>query len=296
MPEGDTVHKVAAVIDAELTGSRLEQVRLQGVYAAEKLAGSEVTRVEAIGKHLLVHTDYEAMVRVHLGMHGAWHRYSVGEKWKGSAHQAGVLLANSKVEMVCFQPSQVEVFSPRKQRWHPQLSRLGPDLLGPSVDFSEVVERARRLSPSTRLLGEVLLDQRIAAGIGNVYKSEVAFLGPLAGDPEKDDGGGVFRPTQGYSPWLALGEVSDQVLAGLYARARQLMLANLGGWMRTTRVDRRRSKKPRGSLCWVYERGGRPCYLCGQPLQSAHQGLAARATFWCENCQPDCRAVRVARL
>lgn len=275
MPEGDTVHKVAAVLAAELEGRQLAQVRLRGVFRAEALAGSTVRSVEALGKHLLVSLEGDPVIRVHLGMRGAWHRYRPGEKWKRSAHGASAVLSTDRTVLVCFEAAEVELFSARRRRWHEQLARLGPDLLGSEPDYTLVVQSARG---HDRRVGELLLDQRVAAGLGNVYKSEVSFLGPL------EEGADAFKPGPAVSPWAPVGELDDDQIAGLYRRGRVLLQANLGGWERTTTVDRRRFAKPACSF-WVYGRDGRPCLVCGGFIEKGYQGLASRVTYWCPNCQ-----------
>lgn len=266
MPEGDTVHKVARVLAADLVGKTLVRVALQGVFGDQKLVGRKVEKVEAVGKHLLVAIEGDATLRVHLGMRGKWHSYRPDEVWKRKPSGAAVVLATSERTLVCFYASEVEVFATRRRRWHPQLSRLGPDLLGPEPDYQAIVSRARQLCTVDRLLGEVLLDQRVAAGIGNVYKSEVAFMG---------EGEGFVPHARGVSPWRPLATVSDQQLAALYGRARSLLWANLGGHRRRTRQQG----------LWVYERGDETCLRCASLIRSRHQGLENRATFWCDGCQ-----------
>ena len=273
MPEGDTVHKVASVLARDLEGRALSRVYLRGDNRANRLQGKDVQKVEALGKHLLV-TVGEWTIRVHLGMRGSWHRYAPGESWKRSPRSAAVVLENRERALVCFQASQVELIAGQRRRWHPQLGRLGPDLLGEKPDWDAIMARLRRVD--RRPIGEILLDQRVATGIGNVYKSELAFLGPLEGD--------AFRPARGVSPWKSGQLVADEVWLGLYRRARLQLQANLGGWRRTTTRDRRVSA-PRGSRLWVYGRGGEPCFLCETPIESKHQGLNNRATFWCPSCQ-----------
>lgn len=280
MPEGDTIHKVAAVVRRELDGEILTRCLIRGVYGSERLRGARVLEVEALGKHMLVHFDREVQLRVHLGMHGSWHRYPAGAKWKRSPRSASVVLETEKTSLVCFNPMEVEVITTPQRHWHRQLQNLGPDLLGPDEpDWPAVYARCRELHPAEDLLGEVLLDQRVTAGIGNVYKSELAFMGPLESDP-------FALGARAYSPWAAWRSVPEQDLLGMLQRARPLLQANLGGWYRTTRVDRRSSPaSPEGNL-YVYGRVGEPCERCGEEIARGHQGLQNRVTYWCPKCQP----------
>jgi endonuclease-8 len=110
-------------------------------------------------------------------------------------------------------------------------------------------------------LADALLDQRTVAGIGNVYKSEVAFLERL-------------------DPWSPVRSYDDDELRAALATARRLLQANTRGGARITTGSGRR-----GEGLWVYGRAGRPCRRCGAPIRSARQGPLARLTFWCPTCQ-----------
>ncbi|MFA7481509.1 MAG: DNA-formamidopyrimidine glycosylase family protein [Vulcanimicrobiota bacterium] len=278
MPEGDTVHKVAEVIRKELNGRVLTDCRVRGVYGSERLAGSKVLEVRALGKHMLVAFDRDLQLRVHLGMKGSWHRYPAGIPWKKPRQSAVVVLSTASTELALFNAQEVELIPTPQLKWHRQLSHLGPDLLAASEpDWTDIVARCYRYRQAEDPLGEVLLDQRVAAGIGNVYKSELAFLGPLEED--------AFKPAEtGLSPHRVLSDVCPEQLKGLYRRARPLLQANLGGWSRTTRVDRRQTPAPKVAL-YVYERPGEECFRCGKTIQAGFQGLQNRVTFWCDGCQ-----------
>lgn len=279
MPEGDTIHKVAEVLRRELEQRALVECLVRGVYGSERLAGSKVQEVEALGKHLLLHFDRDLQLRVHLGMKGSWHRYPHAARWKMAESLASVVLKTESAVLVCFNALDVELIPSPQRKWHRQLNNLGPDLLAlHEPDWDELVKTAYRLHDSQYLLGEVLLDQRVAAGIGNVYKSELAFMGVLQGDP--------FQPAdKGYSPYSPLGEVSPEVLKGLFQRARHLLQANLGPWKRTTRVDRRLNPAPKDGNLYVYGRGEGKCYRCLGKIQVGYQGLQNRITYWCGSCQ-----------
>ena len=279
MPEGDTVHKVARVISRELEGKALTGCLIRGVYGSERLAGSKVVKVEAVGKHMLVTFDRDLELRVHLGMKGSWHRYKPGAKWKRPRNTAAVVLSTDTTVLVLFNALDIELIPTPQKKWYRQLNNLGPDLLGAEeLDWTEVLKRAFRLHKAQDELGEVLLDQRVAGGIGNVYKSELAFMGPLDGD--------AFMPAaQGYSPYLPLKDVPREALAGMYKRARLLLQANLGGWYRTTTTDRRKSPQPKEGTVFVYGRTSEPCRRCEGKIQMGFQGLQNRVTYWCEGCQ-----------
>lgn len=273
MPEGDTIHAVARVMAPDVVGQALVGLTLDKLprpIATKAL----VTACRAVGKHLLIELatvgDGAMILRVHLGMKGSWHRYRPGEAWQRPAIGARVELATERWVFVCFGPKDVDLIGRNAPRPNP-VAHLGPDLLGPSLDgdlTAEVVAHARRPDRAAMTLGELLMTQTVAAGIGNVYKSEVLFLERL-------------------NPWTTLGAVSDDDLRRLYLRARALMRQNLddGGWRITTRRARTGERVARGERHWVYRRAGLPCRVCATLVESRLQGDQARRTYWCPTCQ-----------
>jgi endonuclease-8 len=261
MPEGDTVHKLAAYLSPLLTGQCLTLARIRN-HPDAALAGHRITGVSAHGKHLFIHLDDGRVLRSHLGMRGSWHHYRAGEAWDKPAFQAGVELHVGGEVLVLFNPREVELRPSHAQPQRSLTAHLGPDLLDPAVDAARVVERARALLGADTLLADVLLDQRVAAGIGNVYKSETLFL--------------VRIP-----PWQTLAQTSDDALRAAYLEAARLLRANVRPGRRVTR----RSADAAGSL-WVYGRKDQPCHRCGTPIRYARLGRHLRSTYWCPLCQP----------
>jgi endonuclease-8 len=260
MPEGDTLHKVAMAMAPRLVGQALSEVRTRGGVVHGRLAGRRVAAVRAVGKHLVVELDDGTAIRSHLGMKGTWHVYAPGERWWRSAAQAGLVLATAAVVFVCFHPHEVHVLAAKEAARDPGLARLGPDVLADDFDPRDAVARARARTDTP--IAEVLLDQGVACGIGNVYKCEVLFI-------ERVD------------PFAPVARLDDDVLAALYARAQALMRANLGPGRRVTTGAAARE--------WgrhhVYRRAGRPCPRCRTPIRSLRQGVQARMTYWCPRCQ-----------
>ena len=276
MPEGDTIHAVARVMAPDLVGRPL--VALEVDQRPRQLDGTRVTGCEAIGKHLLITLTEPALtLRVHLGMKGSWHRYRPGERWRHPPSERRVVLQTAEWLFVCFSPKDVELTAPHHYH-RPQVGHLGPDLLGDTFDLDEVIARAHAVSASraeaSLAIAELLLTQSVAAGIGNVYKSEVLFIERL-------------------SPFTPAHIVDEPKLRAIYQRARDLMRENLdaGGWRVTTSrqahthgftPDR---AVPLSERHWVYRRARLPCRVCGTPIQSRLQGQTARMTYWCPTCQ-----------
>jgi endonuclease-8 len=265
MPEGDTLHKLARALQPRLQGQTIRLTRLRGVPPGAPLPAGRVESVTAEGKHLLIRFAGEEggarVLRTHLGLWGGWHQYAKGEVWQKPARQASVVLETEDAVFVCFNVREVEVMSAAGVQRRALITRLGPDLLGADVDLTVLPARAREILPGGAPLVDVLLDQRIASGIGNVYKSELLFL-------------------QGIAPMTALEDVSDEGLMAAYALARDLLSRNLGYGPRTTRFE----ADDRGTL-WVYGRRDAPCLMCGSVIRYARLGRDQRGTYWCQVCQ-----------
>jgi endonuclease-8 len=260
MPEGDTIHKLARFLDAELRGTVVAETRLHPALGPSRGA-ARIESVTCKGKNLYIHYDGGAALRSHLGLYGAWHRYRPGEDWRKPRRQASIVLVTPVWHLVCFNAREVQWLEAGGFRHRDGLYRLGSDLITAPLDPGALLGRCRgRLAPGTQLV-DVLLDQRIAAGIGNVYKSEVLFL-------------------EGCSPVQTLSATGDAALLALYRRAAALLKANLGGGPRATRENH----DGHGHL-WVYGRGGLPCLRCGMPVARGLLGQRPRSTYWCEGCQ-----------
>lgn len=260
MPEGDTIHKIAAFMAPRLTGQTVDAVRL-GATATPQFAGTEVREVEARGKHLRIALDNGKVLRSHLGMHGSWHVYGRDEAWQKPERQASLVVAAGGSDWVCFNAKEIEIIDVPGVRNRLLGTRLGPDLIADDCDPSTLVQRAREFDDGESLLIDTLLDQRVAAGIGNVYKSEVIFI-------------------ERQPPDRRLADTPDAVLSACFTRAADLLRKNLGGGKRVTRFPRDAA----GRL-WVYGRTGQPCLECSSPIVSRRMGRHYRGTYWCPSCQ-----------
>jgi endonuclease-8 len=272
MPEGDTIFRTADVLRAALVGRRITEARaqprpgLRRVPDLSRVVGATVSHVEPRGKHLLIGFDNGLTLRSHLRMSGSWHRYRPGEPWRRPERQASAILVTPESVAVAFNTPVVELLTEADIRRSVPLTTLGPDLLSRTFDGDEGLRRLR--ARNREALGNALLDQRAVAGIGNVYKSEVAFLERL-------------------DPWAPVAAHDDDELRGCLATARRLLEANTKGGARITTAS-----GARGEGLWVYGRSGRPCRRCGTAIRQGRQGDLARLTFWCPRCQPSRREPR----
>ncbi len=261
MPEGDTLHRTARVLATALSGQRILRAEVdpaRGTPSPERLEGRVVSSVEAKGKNLLVHLDDGHLLWSHFRMTGSFHVYRPGEPWTRPARQRTLALHVERAVAVGFNLPVLEHLTAQQAQRHPQLALLGPDLLSPTFDREAAVARFR--AEPLLSLGEALLDQRLVAGVGNVYKSEVLHL-------------------CGMDPFSTVSAATDAQLAELLGRARSLMLRNLDGRMRRT------AHGPSGERYRVYGREGLPCPSCETPIEMVRQGAAGRSTYFCPTCQ-----------
>lgn len=254
MPEGDTLVRTAAGLRPHLVGRRVTAATARAPGPrAERLVGATVTAVEATGKNLLVRFDNGLEVRTHLRMHGSWHRYRPGERWRLPAARARLVIEVPGSVAVCFDAPVVELLEQRAEALHPSLSGLGPDLSGESFDADEAIRRLRDPGRAELAIAEALLDQRALAGIGNEVKNEVLWESRV-------------------SPWAVVDALDDAALRDLVDTAREML-----------RLGAATGRRPRR----VYRRAGRPCPRCGALVRVARQGTdLPRLTFWCPGCQP----------
>ena len=274
MPEGDTIFRAARTLHRALAGKsvvRFESVfpHLNRVHDDAPLTGRTIENVRATGKHLLMEFSGELLLRTHMRMNGSWHIYRPGEPWQRPRHAMRIVIATADFVAVGFDIPVAEMIRAKELAKHDELRRLGPDLLGETFDAAEAQRRIRERGSSE--IADVLLNQRVLAGIGNVYKSEVLF-------------------SCGVNPFTKVASLDDSQLECLVATARRFLRANVSdnlaamttytGFRRTTRRS-----DPKERL-WVYGRAHDPCRTCGTPIMVRAQGPDARLTYWCPSCQP----------
>lgn len=215
MPEGDTLHNTATRLRPALEGQALTDVAFGQRRGMDRLrAGDVVTRVESRGKWLEIEVERGLVLRTHLEMNGVWHLYPPGERWRRPRHLARAVLATPSGTAVCFAAPVVAV----GHRGDGALDHLGPDLCRAPVDVDEIVRRVDAWADDRAAIGDVLLDQRLAAGIGNVYKCEALFA-------------------CGVDPFAPLSAVSPATRRALYETAATQLQANLGRLRRATSGD-----------------------------------------------------------
>ncbi|MDT5147333.1 MAG: endonuclease [Mycobacterium sp.] len=250
MPEGDTVWHTAAVLREHLAGRTLTRcdVRVPR-FATVDLAGQVVDEVLSRGKHLFIRVG-AASIHSHLKMDGSWR---VGNRPVRVDHRARIILEAGSIRAVGFDLGVLEILE--RDRDTEAVAHLGPDLLGPDWDPARAAEKLT--ARPDRPLAEALLDQRVLAGVGNVYCNELCFV-------------------SGHLPTAPVSAVADP--HRLVARARDMLYQNRFRWNRCTTGDIRA-----GRQLWVYGRAGQPCRRCGTPIR--YDDAGERVAYWCPSCQ-----------
>jgi endonuclease-8 len=245
VPEGDALHRIAARLQV-LVGERVEasspHPRGKATSVARAIDGRVLQSVEAIGKHLLLRFEGGVTVRSHLRMTGRWRlRERSARPWVG---RPWLVLRTARWEATQWNGPLLVLDDGRTRH-------LGPDLLADTTSIDEVVCCLRAVE-STRLVGEVLLDQRVVAGIGNMWLAELLWRARV-------------------SPWLPVGSVADNELTEAVSWGRDAM--------------RRSAAGARTPMRAVYRRTGRACPRCGAQIRSRGLGDLNRTAYWCPGCQ-----------
>jgi endonuclease-8 len=241
VPEGDSLRRAAErlrVLEGEVVSVVAPHPRAAVLGIAERIDGRKLERVEAVGKNLLLTFEGDVVVRSHLRMRGRWRVQAAGAPVVG---RPWLVLRGRDLEAVLWNGPVLELGKRG-------LDRLGPDIMDDPPDLEAMVDRFRATAQA-RELGDALLDQRLVAGIGNMWKAEALFAA-------------------GRSPWARLADLSDADL--------RLVLGEAAKAMRSPRRER-----------LVYRRAGLPCRRCGARIQARRQGEDVRTAYWCPSCQPE---------
>ena len=246
MPEGDTIFRTASRLQQALAGKRVTRFetvlpQLARVDDQSPLRGRTIEQVVARGKHLIIDFSGDLHLRTHMRMSGEWHLYRHGERWWRPRRDMRIVIETDDFVAVGFAIPVAE-FSVDALR------HLGPDFLADDFDVAEAMRRARSMESDE--IGNVLLNQRVAAGVGNIWKSETLFR-------------------CGVDPFRHVGEIDDATLERIVKAARALL----------------RKSATSGAEKQVYGRRGEPCRKCGTAIRYAKQGTDARGTYWCPRCQ-----------
>src|SRR5215218_1967041 len=241
MPEGDSLHRAARRLHL-LVGQLVEAEapHPRGAAVAAAVDGRRLLSARAVGKNLLLEFDEGVVVCSHLRMKGRWR---VARRGAPRSGRPWLVLTAADCEAVLWNGPVLQL-EPRG------LKRLGPDILAEPLELERMVANLR-LTAASRAVGEALLDQKLVAGVGNLWRAEGLWHARL-------------------SPWRPLTDADDGELRLVLEETARLMRRSLDGG-RPGRA--------------VYRRPGRPCQRCGTPIESRGQGDDNRIAYWCPACQ-----------
>src|SRR5467141_1203119 len=279
MPEGDTIFRAARALQKAIggkvvTGFEAALAKLARVNDDTPLVGRMVEMVESRGKWCLIFFSGDLILVTHMLMSGSWHLYRPGERWQMGRGRMRVVIQTADWEAVGFNIPVAEFHTTRSLERSSEVSKLGPDILSEGFTVEGGVARMAaygRENPEAEI-AVVLLNQSVLAGLGNVYKSEVLFAA-------------------GVSPFRAMRTITPREMEVMVDVAQRYMKANVvdgksdgivtySGNRRTTHAMDREER------LWVYRRQGQECRSCGAAVMMRKQGVQARSTYWCPECQP----------
>ncbi|MFM8350644.1 MAG: Fpg/Nei family DNA glycosylase [Actinomycetales bacterium] len=267
MPEGNVIHHQARRLRTAFARRAVQVDSPQGRFAdgAALVDGAVLRDAQAHGKHLLLEFDQQRWVHVHLGLFGKW-RIGKGELPEPQG-QLRMRLSNDTHYAELRGPTACEVLdAPSREAL---IARIGPDPIRADADPMRAWTRLQR---SRQAIGALLMDQRVFAGVGNIYRAEVLFRHQVS----------PFRPGQQVSWGEFDGMWTDLVMLmtqgtkrGRIDTVRPEHLPEVTG--RAARRDRH------GGEVYVYRRQGRECFLCGTSI--AMCAMQGRKLYWCPACQ-----------
>jgi formamidopyrimidine-DNA glycosylase len=303
MPEGHTVHRIARLFDELFAGQVITASSPQGRFddGARLISGRHVLSVEAVGKQLFIAMDNDRVVRVHLGIYGAWDVATLdGGKARAGTAQTESLGAprvsktriaeaeRTRADDEPFPPAPVGAVRLRMETQSVVADLRGPtacevltpdealrvrNTLGPDPLVDSGVAGSRefvaRLAATKRPVGIALMDQSVVAGIGNVYRAEILFRHRL-------------------DPYLPASGVPDDLARELWHDWRVLLADGVKTGVMLTRNDldatgRKRALRSPLERYFVYKRHGQPCRVCGASV--VMDLMAARKLYYCPACQ-----------
>jgi endonuclease-8 len=279
MPEGDTIYRAARALQKAIggkivTGFETGLAKLARVNDDAPLVGRVVEKVESRGKWLLIYFSGDLILVTHMLMSGSWHLYRPDERWRMGRSRMRAVIRTENWEAVAFNVPIAEFHTARSLARRNQVPELGPDILADEFTVESGVARLEQYAakhPDAEV-AVVLLNQRVLAGLGNVYKSEVAFAA-------------------GVNPFRVMRTVTPKEMETMVDFAQRYMKANVvdgkGEGIVTYSGNRRTTHAmDREERLWVYGRHGQECRRCGATVMMRKQGVQARSTYWCPECQP----------
>ena len=271
MPEGPEVRRAADALSGALAGARIEAVYFRPEQLkpfTPRLVGVCVDSVEARGKAMLVRFENGLTLYSHNQLYGRWYVSPRG-RLPSTRRSLRVALHTAQKSALLYSASQIEVLTPAELASHRYLTRLGPDILDPSLEWRMLAKRLQLPAFRSRSLGGLYLDQEFLAGVGNYLRSEILFFAGLSHQRKARD---LTR--------IELNRLARETLRVAHRAYATAGVTNPSAWeSRLKRSGARRSDRRFA----VYGRRGRPCHRCQSPVDEV--AVASRRLYFCPNCQ-----------
>jgi len=259
VPEGDSIHHTAAVMRIALVDKKMVRFDAPHLIGVVPKAGRTIVRVESESKHLEIEWDDGIILHTHLRKSGFWDLYRKDDIWQRPHREMRALIDTAAWTAVCFNAPTVETYREPGISRHPWFGRLGPDLGNVDADLDRCVELLLSYDDRRAPIGEVLLDQRVFGGVGNVYRSEVLWACEV-------------------HPFAPVGELGEVLARRIVNVAARLVRANL------TQAEQVAVPGVPGGL-GVYGRTGQGCFRCAETVRSRPPDTHDRILYWCPGCQ-----------
>ena len=283
MPEGDTIYRAARALQKAIGGKPVTAfdanvATLASVADSKGIVGRTVEKVEARGKWCLIHLSGDLILVTHMLMSGSWHIYRVGERWFSPRSSMRCAITTGDFIAVAFNVPVTAFHTARSLERYSQIPKLGVDILGDAYDTNAGIAAMKTYTQShpESEVGVTLLNQRVMAGLGNVYKSEVAFAA-------------------GVNPFRQLSTVTEREVEVMAEVSGRYLRAHINNGSDSNNTDgivtysgnrRTTHAMDRSDRLWVYGRQGQECRRCGALVMMRKQGEQVRSTYWCPQCQP----------
>lgn len=262
MPEGHSVHRTAKQFQKLFVGQPTFITSPQGRFTdATLVSGQRLVKSEAWGKQLLLHFE-TAAIRVHLGIYGKWgfKRFEEAPPEPYGAVRARFLSGQQLVDLRGPTACEVTAFSEIPVLF----DRLGPDPLRPDPKNLGQEKFVKRVLSRRVSIGQLLMDQSVLAGVGNVYRAELLFRSQI-------------------NPYTPGNQLSESTVAGIWTDVVGLMPLGVKTGLMLTRNGFLKGRPKKDDRYNVYKREGLPCRDCGQAISIAL--MQARKLYWCAKCQ-----------
>ena len=258
VPEGEAIHRTAAALRTALVGRAVLSFEAPFLDGPIPAPGRVIELVESHGKQLDIVWDDGLILHTNLLLSGVWHLYRAGERWRKPMSQLRVGITVDSFSAVCFSARTVETYREFDTHRHPGFGRSGPDLCAPSPDLNAAVDALCRYSDLDAPIAEALLDQQVACGVGNVFRSEILW-------------------TCQHYPFAPVSMLARSDMERIIMAATKVLHANVHP--ESAVVSDQRSELA------VYGRNGQRCRRCGDTIEVRRVGQHARLLYWCPGCQ-----------